>query len=71
MHYLDTQLIPNILFQTTKLLYQDFPWNDRQKIPLRASNCFKVIEKKQEREIKLKASKERFNECKNDRLIEI
>ncbi|CAG9804020.1 unnamed protein product [Chironomus riparius] len=52
--------------RTTKLLYQDFPWNDRQKVPLRASNCFKVNEKKQEREIKLKASKERFNECKKE-----
>ncbi|XP_070493550.1 uncharacterized protein [Chironomus tepperi] len=52
--------------RTTKLLYQDFPWNDRQKISLRASNCFKVIEKKQEREIKLKASKERFNEIKKE-----
>jgi hypothetical protein len=69
-----------LLQQTTKKLYQDsFPWNDRKKPMLRASNCFMVksdddtttsdaIANKREREIKLKATKERYIESEKKRL---
>lgn len=59
--------------QTTKQLYQGFPWNDRKKPSLRSSNCFMATEsnKHQQREIKLKVSKERFIESEKERLTQL
>lgn len=58
--------------QTTKQLYQGFPWNDRKKPSLRSSNCFlATADKPHEREIKLKVSKERFNVSEKERLTEV
>lgn len=45
-------------------------WNDRKKPTLRTSNCFMVANKK-EREIKLKATKERFIESEKKRLTKV
>ncbi|KAG5681916.1 hypothetical protein PVAND_011320 [Polypedilum vanderplanki] len=55
----------------TKQLYQEFPWNDRKKPLLRTSNCFMASACNREREIKLKASKERYIESERKRLMEI
>ncbi|CRL02397.1 CLUMA_CG015353, isoform A [Clunio marinus] len=56
----------------TQQLYQGFPWNDRKKPNLRSSNCFMAVNNKpQEREIKLKVSKERYIENEKERLSEI
>ncbi len=68
------QLSINSFKQTTKKLYQDTwmngPWNDRKKPTLRTSNCFMVVNKK-EREVKLKATKERFIESEKKRLTKV
>jgi hypothetical protein len=68
---LTQNLSPSLSRQMTKQLYQEFPWNDRKKPALRASNCFMATECNREREIKLKASKERYVENEKRRLMEV
>lgn len=57
----------------TKQLYQNFPWNDRKKPKCRESNCFlaSAANKHQEREIKLKVSKEKYIVSEKERLTEV
>lgn len=60
--------------QITKQLYQGLSlgWNDRKKPSCKESNCFMAAANKpQEREIKLKVSKERFNVSEKERLTEV
>jgi hypothetical protein len=49
-----------------------FPWNDRKKPSIKSSNCFMATSNKpHEREIKLKATKERYIESEKERLTEV
>jgi len=68
----------DLFVQTTKVLYQGFPWNDRKRHDGKQSNCFMVPAKQQptpqpcrEREIKLKVSKERYNVSEKQRLTDV
>jgi hypothetical protein len=67
-----TQASISLPQQTTKQIYQNtFPWNDRKKPNLSSSNCFMASTKIQEREIKLKVAKDRYNVFEKARLTEV